>query len=117
MDKESVLNVISFLEARLVDDGVRIERTVLFGSWQAGSASSDSDIDVVIVSADFEGKDLFDRAGMVTQAEVLTIRKFLVPLDLVCMTPGEYADGDSIMAQYARSGEQIGATVSHEAAG
>jgi uncharacterized protein len=37
----------------------------------------------------------------------MTIKKFMVPLDIVTMTPEELADDKSLLSDYARTGEVI----------
>jgi hypothetical protein len=37
----------------------------------------------------------------------MTIKKFMVPLDIVTMTPEELADDESLFSDYARTGEVI----------
>ncbi len=44
---------------------------------------------------------------MIKGAERETIRHFLVPLDVIPMTPEEFDSGSSIIAEYAKSGEVI----------
>ena len=84
-----------------------ISKIVLFGSYAKGTASAESDIDIAIISEDFRGKDIFERVRMIKDAEVLTIRKFKVPLDIIAMTPEEFDSGVSIISDYARDGQII----------
>jgi uncharacterized protein len=41
--------------------GIRPEKIILYGSYAKGTAREDSDIDLIIVSPDFSGKDLRER--------------------------------------------------------
>lgn len=45
----------------LVMLGIKPERVILYGSYAQGQAREDSDIDLIIVSKDFEGKNLRER--------------------------------------------------------
>jgi len=42
------------------------------------------------VSPDFEDKGIFERVELTAEAEAETIRRFVVPLDIVMFTPAEY---------------------------
>ena len=107
MAETKAMNAVNYLRQCIEENGVRVSRMVLFGSHAVGAATRDSDIDVVIISEDFEGKDLFERARMTGLAERLTIKKFMVPFDIVTMTPDEFDRGDSILADYARQGKVV----------
>lgn len=107
MAEKTVLSVVRFLEKRLEENGLNISKIIVFGSSVKGTAREDSDIDIVIVSEDFRGKNILQRAKMTGQPEVLTIRKFLVPLDILTMTPEELESETSPVADYARDGKVI----------
>ena len=40
---------------------IRVQRTILFGSWARGDYLDDSDIDLIVLSDDFEAVPLEDR--------------------------------------------------------
>ncbi|MBU2483366.1 MAG: nucleotidyltransferase domain-containing protein [Proteobacteria bacterium] len=44
--------------------GVRLERVILFGSYAKGNANKWSDIDIALVSKDFQGIGFYDRQKM-----------------------------------------------------
>jgi len=107
MDKSSVLNAITFMEERLKDGGITVSKIVLFGSQARGDATHESDVDVAIISEDFHGKDIFERAELTKEAEIATIRKFMIPLDVVTLTPEEFESEVSIISGYIRDGEAV----------
>lgn len=89
------------------ENGLKVQKIILFGSHVHGAATSDSDIDVVIVSDNFRKKSIFTRARLTKEAEIQTIRKFMIPLDIITMTPEEMEDGTSAIANFARKGELL----------
>ena len=107
MASRKVMTAVRYLRERVEENGVRVNRMVLFGSHAKGTAGEDSDIDVVIISNDFQGKDLFERARITGKAEMETIHKHRVPFDIVTMTPEEFDTGDSIISDYAKEGKII----------
>lgn len=58
-------------------------------------------------SPDFEGKGILQRAKMTRAAQIATIKKYLIPLDIIYMTPEELAKGASLAAQFVREGNAI----------
>jgi predicted nucleotidyltransferase len=71
MDKNQALKVIKKFVKRLRQEGISVDRLILYGSHAAGKAQRDSDIDVAVVSRDFgkdrveEGIELYRIAGKV----------------------------------------------------
>ena len=107
MLQRSSAQVLDFLGTALRESGLDVEKLILFGSQAKGTAREDSDIDVAVVSPDFRDKDIFDRVDMTAKAGSDTIMKFIVPLDLVMLTPEEYESRSSPIASFAHEGEEI----------
>lgn len=107
MAESKVTRVVRFLEKNLKEKNVHAAKIILFGSHARGKATPESDIDIVIVSEDFRDKDIFERVNLTREAEIQTIRKFMVPLDIVSLTPEELASETSIIAHYARNGKVL----------
>lgn len=99
--------VVQYFFNCLREKKLKISRIIVFGSQAKGTATDESDIDIVVVSEDFKRKNIFKRADMTKDAEIRTIRKFMVPLDIITMTPEEYENKTSLMAEYANKGEVI----------
>jgi predicted nucleotidyltransferase len=57
------------------------------------SATPDSDIDLILISNSFKNKNLIERSDLTMDAEIKTIRKFKIPLDILKMTSTEYQQG------------------------
>ena len=93
-----VLEAVNFFGAVARQHGIHIQDLIVFGSSGRGTASPSSDIDIAIVSADFSGRDIFERALLTKEAEVQTVRKFKVALDVLTLTPEEYRDPASLIA-------------------
>ena len=91
----------------LKEKGLKVSKIIVFGSQAKGTATEESDIDIVIVSEDFKRKNIFRRADLTKDAEIRTIRKFMVSLDIITMTPEEYENKTTLMAEYAHEGEVV----------
>ena len=107
MDKSKTVAAIKFFEERLLSDNVSVSRIILFGSQAEGKASAESDVDLVLVSKDFKNKNIFKRLRMIKNAEIATIKKFMIPMDVIMMTPEEFRGGTSLVSDYARNGKDL----------
>ena len=70
--------------------GVRAEEVYLFGSYEGGNPREGSDIDLVVVSADFEGLSYMEREGVLGKAA----RRIRKPIEARGFTAREITDGD-----------------------
>lgn len=68
MVKGSIKKIVQFLGNTLKEEGLSISKIILFGSHARGTSAEESDIDIVIVSKDFKGKSVFDRAKLTKKA-------------------------------------------------
>jgi len=90
LDKATVMNVISDMHYNLIKYGIKENNIALFGSFLNGNNHEDSDIDIVIISPEFEGKNLFERSDMTARAQLDITRKYVVPMDILLKTPKEF---------------------------
>jgi len=107
MAEDKAIEAIRFLQKCLKEKGLNISKIILFGSQAKGKATEESDIDVVIISDDFRDKDIFERAMLTKDAEIMLIKRFLIPLDIITLTFEEFESGTSLVAEYARNGKVI----------
>lgn len=88
-----------------VQERLRPEKVILFGSRATDDHREDSDFDIVVVSKEFRGVPWVKRAPMV-------IRLWDIPLDLeaICLTPEEFrkrSRGLSIVGEAVRQGVEV----------
>lgn len=105
MGGSEVTEVESTIESFLVrlEGAFRPARVILFGSRARGDHLLDSDVDLVIVSGDFEGMRWRERLR-----RVLELWDGPVSLEPLCYTPGEFArrsEEISIVREAAREGK------------
>jgi predicted nucleotidyltransferase len=105
MVKRKVRAAVEFLDRCLRQAGVTPSKIILFGSQAKGKATGESDIDVVIISEDFRNKDILERAAMTKEAEIKTLKKFMIPLDILTLTPEE--NETSLIGAHARGAEIV----------
>jgi len=104
MATSKTVAAIKFFEERLIAENVNVSRIILFGSQADGKASAESDVDLVLISNDFKNKNIFKRLEMIKKAEIATIKKFMIPIDIIMMTPEEFEGGSSLVSEYAKNG-------------
>jgi predicted nucleotidyltransferase len=102
MGKKDVIEILQCFR-RALEENIRVERLVLFGSWARGEAHAASDIDVVVVSSDFQGKDHWARSKLLGRA----VYKVFAPIQAAALTPQEWAAGTMTICQFARIGEVL----------
>ena len=105
MVNRKVTEAIRFFEKCLKEKGLKVSKIILFGSQVKGKTTEGNDVDILIISEDFQGKDIFERAKLTKDAEILTLKKFMMPLDIVTLTSEEFESNKSIVAEYARKGK------------
>lgn len=89
MAQGKIIKAVRFLEQQLIKNGISVSNVFLFGSQSRNNASDQSDIDIMVVSDDFKNKNIFQRAILTKQAEISTIKKFMLPLDIITLTVDE----------------------------
>lgn len=103
MGKTDVLNILKRFRLVLESKKVHVQKMILFGSWAKGTAGKFSDIDVVVVSSDFDGKDLWDRATMLGSAAYQVFE----PIQALALTPEEWEGKMSTVCELAKDGEVV----------
>lgn len=84
MDLDDIANHVRSIAER---NDLTIEKVIIYGSVVRGDETSESDVDLVVISADFEGVDYYARAGDL-QWEWATDR-YPIP-DIIALTPEEF---------------------------
>ena len=103
MDKSTVLKIISDFGKALEAEKIRPQKMILFGSYSTGTQHEGSDIDLVVISEDFAGKDYWERIDVLAAAIV----RVFEPIEAIAMTPQEWESGESRIVDYARNGEVV----------
>jgi predicted nucleotidyltransferase len=103
MDKKTVLTIISEFRKVLESKGIKPQKLILFGSFVSGNFHEGSDIDIVVISKDFENKSYWERIDILSAV----IYEIFKPIEAVAMTPAEWQQGNSLIVNYARNGEVV----------
>lgn len=103
MDKKSVLEIISDFRKVIESKGIRVNKLILFGSYATGKYKEGSDIDLVVISEDFNEKNYWERIEILSAA----IYDIFAPIEAVAMTPEEWKKRESCIFDYAKNGKVI----------
>jgi predicted nucleotidyltransferase len=90
VDQAAVNTIIRFLGSCLKDEGLTNTSIAVFGSALTNTMGPDSDLDLIIISSEFTGKSIEARGKMTMGSEIKTLRKFMIPMDVLNLTPDEY---------------------------
>jgi predicted nucleotidyltransferase len=90
MDQTTINEIVKFLKESMIQSGIRIDSIALFGSALSREMHEDSDIDLIVISADFRDKDMFERSKLTMEPEIRVIKKFKFSMDILNMSPEEY---------------------------
>lgn len=65
---------------------IHVDRLILFGSHAEGFPREDSDIDIAVISGDFDKMSVWDKIGLLAQASVAVDSR----IELVAFTSKDY---------------------------
>ena len=107
MAEERIKKAMNFLKNLLDERNIKIEKIIVFGSRAKGGFKEDSDIDVALVSREFEGKDIFERSEMLKGLKWELIGKFMLPIDIVSISLKEWEESSSLIVEYIKEGKTL----------
>jgi predicted nucleotidyltransferase len=100
MDQGAIVKTVKQFKEALESSNIQVERLILFGSYAAGTAREDSDIDLVVISPSFADKSYWERIDILSEA----IYTVFAPIEASAFTPEEWAAGNSLIVDYAENG-------------
>lgn len=102
MVKEKQIITINLIKNILKQKGIRVSKIIIFGSQIKGGAGKYSDLDVIILSKDFEGKDIFEKVKMTQGLHRKLVKQLRIPFDILYYSLSEWEKGFSLIAELAR---------------
>lgn len=99
MLKEKQINTLKRL---LIERKVAPARMIMFGSIVKRNANKDSDVDIILLSKSFEGKDMFERVKMTKGLHRELVREWKVPIDIMYYSLSEWNKGASLIISAAK---------------
>lgn len=105
MAKEKIREIAAAIKDFLGGRNIAVNKIVAFGSYVKGGYTKDSDIDIAIISQDFEGKDIFQKAEMLKGLEWYLVEKFMLPFDIIPISLRDWDASSSLIVEYVKEGE------------
>lgn len=102
MATQLLVNIEQVLHELCAERSIPVESVRFFGSYASGTEQDESDVDILLVSPAFEGKDIFQRAGMTKGIHRVLVKRFKVPFDIVFCSVSEWMHGSSPLLQEIR---------------
>lgn len=107
MSKAKIRQAVSFIKEFLSSRNIGADKIILFGSYVRGEVNEDSDVDIAIISSDFKGKDIFERADMLKDLNWSLVEQFLLPFDIIPISSDEWDSSTSMIVGFAKQGQEI----------
>ena len=74
----------------------------MFGSYAKGRAKVGSDFDIIVVSKDFRGKDIFEKVELTSGIHREFVKKVKKPVDIIYYSDIEWNKGHSLIINAAK---------------
>lgn len=103
MDKTAVIKIVDQFYQKIKVRGISPQKIILYGSYATDTNWEGSDIDIVVISDDFIGKDYWERINILTDV----IYEIFAPIEAVAMTQEEWDKGELFVTDFARDGEVL----------
>jgi uncharacterized protein len=103
--RPEITDIIARYCAQLSAMGIRVDRTILFGSHARGEAKDGSDIDVLIVSSDFASLNTRERMEQLGTAAA----RLWQPIEAVACTPAElvHVEPATLLEEILQTGVRV----------
>jgi uncharacterized protein len=103
--RPEITDIVARYCAQLRALGIRVDRAILFGSHARGEAKDGSDIDVLIVSSDFEALNTRERMEQLGTAAA----RLWQPIEAIACTPAElvHVEPATLLEEILQTGVQV----------
>ncbi len=106
MAKREIIKIKKVLIELLKEIGIYVEKIIIFGFYAKGMEKEDSDIDIIIVSKDFRGKDIFEIVNLTKDVHWKLVENVMKPFDIVYYSDEEWEKGNSLIINSAKKKER-----------
>lgn len=102
MAERKDVEALKILNKLLKEKRIKIYKMLVFGSYAKGEERDESDIDIIVVSEDFENKDIFERVEMTSGLHRKLVERIMIPVDIMYYSITEWGKGDSLIINAAK---------------
>ena len=101
MDKETAVEIVNRFRKGIEERGIRPLKIILYGSFADNTNQEGSDIDIIVISDDFIGKNYWERIDILADV----IYEIFAPIEAIALTEDEWSQGDLFVTDFACNGE------------
>jgi len=107
MAEARVVESAELIKNLLKDRNITVDRIIVFGSYAKGNYTKDSDLDIAVISRDFNEKDVFQKAEMLKGLKWTLVEKFELPFDIVPVSLKQWQESSSLVIDFIKEGEAL----------
>ncbi|MBU4304328.1 MAG: nucleotidyltransferase domain-containing protein [Candidatus Omnitrophica bacterium] len=107
MAEERIREAVELIRNFLKDRHITVDKIIVFGSYAKGNYTKDSDLDIAIVSCDFDGKDIFQKAEMLKGLKWSLVENFMLPFDIIPLSLKEWQESSALVVDFVKEGEVL----------
>lgn len=107
MSGKRIKEIANAIKIFLKGRNIKVDKIVIFGSYAKGKYSANSDLDIAIVSSDFDGKDIFQKSDMIKGLNWHLVERFLFPFDIITVSSKEYQQSSSLIVDFIKEGKVL----------
>lgn len=103
--RQKIKNIVLKYIRNLESLGISVQRVIIFGSQAKGTFSKDSDIDIAVISKEFEKMGLWEKAKYLGRAA----RGIPYPIEAIGFSPSQLKKSEegTLLDEVKRSGVEI----------
>ena len=102
-----VKQIAELIKNLLKDRNIMVDKIIVFGSYAKGNFTKDSDLDIAIISRDFNEKDVFQKAEMLKGLKWTLVEKFELSFDIVPVSLKQWQESSSLVVDFIKEGEVL----------
>lgn len=107
MAKREIMKIKEVLLRLLKEEGIGVEKIVIFGSYVKGKRKEDSDIDIIVVSKEFRNKDIFEIANLTKDVHWRLVEEIMKPFDIMYYSDKEWENSNSLIINAAKENGEV----------
>lgn len=100
--KSLVIKKVKRYLRELIKHKIRVDKAYLYGSYSRGNYHKDSDIDIIIISDDFQGIGIYDYKKIIPYR-----RNIDVKIEPIAYKTEDFNDSDPLAVEVMATGEEI----------
>jgi predicted nucleotidyltransferase len=107
MAETPVKQIAQFIKDLLRGRDITVDEIIVFGSYARGNYTEDSDLDIAVISQDFNGKDVFQKARMLKGLKWALVEKFELAFDIVPLSLKQWQESSSLVVDFVKEGKVL----------